>query len=354
MKLAIDCRMVGSGGIGSYISALLPHFLKQYDCLLIGQPAWLESYRNYSHCTMIPCSVPPFSVQETVFFPRNILIQINNCAAYYTPYCNIPSGITVPVFSTIHDVVFLDVPGLSSGIGTKARKWFYQRAVNKSCTIFTVSQFSADRIQYHLKTDKIPVVVTYNALPPWFQTTTGIPDSKDNTILFVGNIKQHKGLHTLLPAFKTVLERGISAKLLIVGNADNFRTGDTTIYQEMKMLPFSTVEFTGKISDSQLQVLYRKAQLLVQPSLYEGFGMPPLEALSLGTNVVLSDIPVFKEIYGNFPVTFFRAGDYNDLADKICAVYNTPAPDSVPEQYSFKKTADIIFNTINAYLGAYT
>ena len=349
MKLTIDCRMIGSGGIGSYISSLLPYFLDQYDCLLCGYPDSLEQYRKHPHCTIIPCTVSSFSIQELTFFPQNILKQINNSEVYYTPYCNIPSGITIPIFSTIHDVVFLDVPGLSSRIGTGMRKWFYQRAVNKSKVIFTVSQFSADRIRYHLGSNNVPIVVTYNALPPWFQTYKAIPDIKDNTILFVGNIKQHKGLHTLIQAFKIVLEQGVTAKLLIVGNADNFRTKDTTIHKELKMLPNNTVEFTGKISDNHLQDLYRKAQLLVQPSLYEGFGMPPLEALSLGTNVILSNIPVFQEIYRNYPVTFFEAGNIDDLANKIITVYGKPAPNTIPSTYSFQKTADIIFKTINTY-----
>ena len=127
MKLAIDCRMLGSGGIGSYLSALLPFFIKKYECFLIGYKKDLELFQTEQSVKTLLCDFPPFSVKELFAFPKEVLEQINSCGAYYTPYCNIPSGIKVPVFSTIHDVVFLDVPDLASKIGTIVRKWFYKR-----------------------------------------------------------------------------------------------------------------------------------------------------------------------------------------------------------------------------------
>lgn len=356
MKLAIDCRMLGSGGIGSYLSALLPFFTRHYECVLIGRDEEL-SRLSFPGARFVSCDVSTFSLRELLHFPRFLLDEINSCAAYYTPYCNIPGGIKVPVFSTIHDVVFLDVPGLSSCAGTVARRWFYQRAVDKSATVFTVSNFSRERIQSNLRCKRTHVVVTYNALPPWFEAAGQERLQKDRTILFVGNIKRHKGLHTLLPAFSLATRpeseggHGMDARLVIVGNAENFRTGDATILSEIDAMPAERIEFTGRISDDQLRNLYRSARILVQPSQYEGFGMPPLEALSLGTNVVLSDIPVFREIYDGFPVTFFKCGDAEDLARKIAEVWTMPPPEKLPHRYSFEETARIIFAQIDAVLG---
>ena len=76
--------------------------------------------------------------------------------------------------------------------------------------------------------------------------------------------------------------------------------------------------------------------------------MPPLEALSLGTNVVISDIPVFKEIYEGFPVTYFKTADSKDLSEKILQTYDLPSPENLPEKYSFKNTSDIIINTFRS------
>ena len=214
MKLAIDCRMLGSGGIGSYLAALLPFFVKNYECTLLGSAEQINYYANNDCQTpnayeIVECNIPTFSFKELLFFPNNILQKINACDNYYTPYCNIPKGIKIPIYSTIHDVVFLDVPGLSGTSGTIIRKWFYQKALNKSKKVFTVSDFSKSRIEYHLKAKPEQIITTYNALPPWFYKDINICIEKDNYILFVGNIKKHKGLRTLLEAFRIVIQHGI-------------------------------------------------------------------------------------------------------------------------------------------------
>ena len=336
--------MLGSGGIGSYLAALLPFFVKEYECTLFGNPSLISKYAGDGNYTTVDCNIKTFSLKELFSFPKNLLKVINSYDLYYTPYCNIPGGIKIPVFSTIHDVVFLDVPGLSGISGTLARKWFYQHAVNKSSKVFTVSNFSKERIEHHLKTKPNQIITTYNALPQWFYQDVNISVQKENYILFVGNIKKHKGLHTLLKAFKTVLAHGIQTKLMIVGNSENFRTGDDEIWEQISAFPEGSVTFTGRISDSELNEIYAKAKVLVQPSLYEGFGMPPLEALNLDTDVVLSDIPVFKEIYKDFPVTFFKCQDSEDLAQKLIQNWPNFGTNTihVPQTYSFEKTFDII------------
>lgn len=353
MKIAIDCRMIGTGGIGSYISSLLPFFTKENECLLIGKKEELEKYRTSGQTEIIPCETKTFSLKEIFFFPRNISNKINRCDIYYSPYCNIPCGIRIPVCSTIHDVVFLDIPSLAGKIGTVVRKCFYKHACRKSDIIFTVSEFSKERIEYHLKTSK-PIAVTYSAVPKWLsedEKTDKIKKiPKEDKILFVGNIKKHKGLHTLIPAFLKARNNGLNAKLVIVGNAENFRTGDKTISEKIKSLPEEYVDFTGKISDEELKTLYRKCRLLVQPSLYEGFGLPPLEALQAGTNVVLSDIPVFKEIYRNYPVTFFETENSDDLAQKIKETFSKDSPENIPELYTFERTYSIIINALKTHI----
>ena len=96
----------------------------------------------------------------------------------------------------------------------------------------------------------------------------------------------------------------------------------------------------------------KNAALLVQPSLYEGFGIPPLEAMSLGTPVLVSDIPVFKEIYADFPVTFFEAGNATDLSKRLIKLFENGIPqrvnlsDSQKTKYTYEKTANIVKKTL--------
>lgn len=346
MRLAIDCRMLGSGGIGSYLCGLLPYFLAEHRCLLIADSAQLAPFRSHPNAECCECAVPPFSLTELCFFPRDIAQNINGCGAYFTPYCNIPRGIRVPIFSTIHDIVFLDVPGLTSALGQRVRRWFYQHAINRSQTVFTVSEFSRDRIMAKLHCKK-PPVVTYNAAPAYLREPFPKPVEKNDTILFVGNIKRHKGLATLLAAYDRARAQELSATLTIVGNADNFRTGDDETTRQLTGAAERGITFTGKISDEQLKYVYAQARVLVQPSCYEGFGMPPLEAMTVGTEAIVSDIPVFREIYRDFPVTYFAEGDADDLAEKLLAITRTPASAlTVPDVYSYEKSAAIIMRCI--------
>jgi glycosyltransferase involved in cell wall biosynthesis len=347
MKIAVDCRMIGTGGIGSYISELIPFFTRRYDCLLIGTAAECQQFQNTAHTRFISCQIQPFSLAELFYFPSDCLKEINACDIYYTPYCNIPGGIRIPVCSTIHDIVFLDIPGLSSRVGTAARRFLYQRAIKRSKILFTVSNFSRERIHTHLHCT-IPIVVTYNAAPAYLAEPFKIQPEKTNTILFVGNIKKHKGLKTLLDAFTLACAAGCTARLVIVGNADNFRTGDEETVKRINSMSSERISFTGRISDETLKTLYAQAALLVQPSDYEGFGMPPLEALSVGTPVLLSDIPVFREIYHDFPVTYFASGDSRDLAEKLTQCLTGPRKIiKIPQVYSFERTASVIFQTLD-------
>lgn len=346
MKIAIDCRMIGSGGIGSYISALLPYFINRYKCVLLGNIKDLEKFENNQNVSIVECNIKTFSLKELFLFPKNILKKINECDVYYTPYCNIPSGIKIPIYSTIHDVVFLDIKGLASNFGTLIRKFFYQYAINKSKLIFTVSNFSAQQIKANLRCKK-QIVVTYNAVPDWFYEKETYPTEKQNKILFVGNIKKHKGLFVLINAFINAKKSGYTPNLVIVGNAENFRTSDNSVFSLIESAPKDSIEFTGRISDNELKELYKTSKLLVQPSFYEGFGMPPLEAMSLGTDVLISDIPVFKEIYKEFPVIFFKTGDSDDLANKLIqSEKQIEEKFDFPKIYSFEKTFNIIQNTL--------
>lgn len=106
-------------------------------------------------------------------------------------------------------------------------------------------------------------------------------------------------------------------RLKIIGEKEGFLVG-----MNEEDLHADDVIFTGKLDDDKLLYEIASAAFLVQPSLYEGFGLPPLEALYLGTQPIISDIPVFREIYSELPVIFFNMGDKNDLRDKFLNSYS--------------------------------
>lgn len=341
MKIAVDCRMSGKSGIGAFIDGILPYLKSSgHELFCFG-----GNEEN-------SCSIKTFSLREIFCFPKPLLKKINECDVYLTPYCNIPGGIKIPVYSTIHDVVFFDVKGLASPLGVFARKLFFKRAVSRSKGIFTVSYFSKSRIEKTLSCRK-PVYVVYSANPEYLNKPFGNSEKieKDNSIIFIGNIKKHKGLSCLLEALEKIYgDNEITEKpvLKIVGSQDNFRTKDETIGGRIDAMnikyPHSIV-FTGFVSDNTLQELLATSKLLIQPSLYEGFGLPPLQALTNRTNALISDIEVFKEIYRDFDVHYFKCEDSQDLYLKARELLqNMPEVKTPPDIYSFKKTAEKILD----------
>jgi glycosyltransferase involved in cell wall biosynthesis len=350
MKIILDCRHINaSGGIGVYFRGLLPFFLSsQASIILLGDENILRQFTQNNAVEITHCTIKPFSLNDTFAFPKSFLKKINSCDVYYTPYFNIPNGIKIPVYSTIHDIIFPDMPDLVSKPGLWTRMYFYKRAARLSKIIFTVSEFSKFRIKHFLG-DSLKVINASNAVKVPLQLSfNNITDKKKN-ILFIGNIKKHKGLNILLDAFLQCRKEGLNYELVIVGSQSNFRSGDKEISKRFNELKGQGVTFTGFLSDDEKWKLLSESALLVQPSLYEGFGYPPLEAMLSGTQALISDINVFKEIYSDFPVFFFRAADCRDLHDKLLEILSDKNKhsiflnDTLKNKYTFEKTFSIIF-----------
>jgi glycosyltransferase involved in cell wall biosynthesis len=348
--------MIDASGIGVYLRECLPFFLQsENEFFLLGNSTRLRCFSSNANIKIIECDIKPFSLKELFFFPIKIARQINSASLYFSPFFNIPHGVKNSVYITIHDIVFPDMPELTSKTGLVARMFFYRRAYKKAQKIFTVSEFSKSRIQHHLGKEK-PVIVTHSAIQPMFLAYRANVQNiqKTQTIVFIGNIKKHKGLDILLDAFSIARKEGLSHRLVVIGSKENFRTSDNAVLQKIDILGSEAVLFTGFISDEQLMEYLSKAALLVQPSLYEGFCLPPLEALVLGTRALISDIPVLKEIYSGYPVTFFRSGDPADLKEKMIELLFNKKPSSpvltndLLLKYTFEKTASTILREMNA------
>lgn len=350
IRIALDCRMLNCSGIGTFLKGVLPDIINSNHIfpLLIGDASLLSKYKRYNPSIRIyHTQIPPFSIEELFRFPIN---EVNKCDVFFTPNYNIPAGIRIPVFSTIHDVLFLDKPHLTSGLGYLIRKLAILWAIKKSELIFTVSDFSKSRIIANSNTSK-PIVVCYNGADNIMQNIKlASRPIKEEYYLYIGNIKPHKGLNVLLDAFNILKSNG--KKLVIVGNQDSFRTGDTHVLNRIESLTKNgDIIFTGFIPQEQLNAYLQYAYCLIQPSTYEGFGLPPLEAMQLGTPVILSDIPVFKELYSDFPVTFFSSEDYKELAKKMSLkLSRIKLSDELHKRYSYRKTASTILSTIKEYI----
>lgn len=195
--------------------------------------------------------------------------------------------------ATIHDIAFM-----------VNKKWFsvpyrilygcLTPILVRHCSkILTVSQFSKNEIVKYLHVDPAKIEVVYNAVSSELSATSSI-DSVDERftqpyLLAVSSIDPRKNFKMLVDAF---LSSGISThKLYIIG-------GKATSFGEvgLDISNSGQVEFLGFVDDALLKQAYKNASLFVYPSLYEGFGIPPIEAMSAGCPVLVSDIDVFHEV----------------------------------------------------------
>ena len=207
------------------------------------------------------------------------------------------------------------------------KKLFYRiiikRALKKSKKIITVSNFTKNDIieQFKIPADKIEV--TYEGVANLAKGSdslfiTKLDQSKvlnsysieNSFLLYVGNAYPHKNLDFLLRAFKVLYQEDQSLRLVLVGQEDYF-------YRQIKDLDFelfpnnSPVIFTGYVPDNELEILYQQALLYAFPSLYEGFGLPPLEAMAKSCPVLSSQAASMPEILGSAAMYF----DPRDQAD---------------------------------------
>ena len=343
MKIAIDCRMYNSSGIGTYLQGILPYLLAEQknNYLLLGNFNILSKYKA-KNVEIQEVNIPIFSVKELFCFPCS---KINSYDVFLIPNFNIPIGIKIPIYAFIHDVVFLDIKELTSKIGYYIRKYYLNRAVRIAKKIFTVSEFSKKRIITHFNKVK-DVIVAPCAIKK--ELVDYFPQKFSNFkefIIFVGNIKPHKGLEILVKGWRYARKKGFDKQLVIVGEKEGFKTK----LSNEDFLKDQNIIFTGRISDEELYNYMNKASILVQPSIYEGFGLPPLEALYLGTTCLLSDIEVFKELYAEFQnCFFFNKESAEDLAKKLLSLspQKIEQKDFITNHFDFKRTTQIILENI--------
>ena len=331
MKIAIDCRYLGGSGIGRVLKGILDNLdFSKNDYYLIGKEKDIKKYPNAKGYWINDTSA--FSIKGI----KKINKEVNNCDIFFSPNFIIPFNVKIKTITMLHDVIFLDMTKINSSYFEYLfKKYLLKRCMKKSYHVYTVSKFSNDRISYYFKKYSHKLSYCYNGTDEYFKTFENVPAlEKENYILYVGNIKEHKGLKTLLEAYKILKEKS-DLNLYLIGDKDSLKNSDESID---KYLNLDGIKFTGRLNDEELLNIERKAKFLIQPSLYEGFGLPPLEALYLKTKPIISNIEVFKEVFNDLDVDFFEVGNPLDLANKILTSNPVVNPNYkyMNEKFNFK------------------
>lgn len=336
MKIAIDCRYLGMSGIGRVLEGILDNLdFSSASFTLIGKEEKLKKYRN---CKIFIDETSPTSIKG--MFPS--WKEINQtCDALFIPNFIVPFSCHIKVYTIYHDLIFLDRRKVMTKnlLDFLLKRSLLKRGMKKSQHVFCISRFTLQRCQHYFPKQERKLSLCYDGISKKVieYSSSMKKREKKNQILFVGNVKPHKGLPLLLSAFQKMDKK---TRLLIVGDKDSFLTGLKIEEKE------ENVTFTGKITDEKLFELIAESKYLILPSEYEGFGMPPLEALCLNTQPILSSIPVFKEIYSGLNVKFFTSEE--DLIAKM-----KEEPDDVSDQresvlkkYPFDRQAKEIMDVI--------
>ncbi len=329
MKIGIDARLFGpeQGGLGRYIEQLILHLEKiegPHEFIIFLRKKNWDSYHPINpHFKKVLADIPWYGWREQFFLTK--MINKEHCDLVHFPHWNVPLCYRRPFIVTIHDLLLLHYPSQKastlSPLYYRLKQGLFRLVLNhaarKAKHIITVSEFSKQDIAATLRIPTEKISVTY--LAPYEtadqSNETALNEKKPKTnnlkslginrpyILYVGVAFPHKNLDSLLKAWKLFCQNHGHAYQLVLAGPNNY------FYQKLQSDSMATnVIFTGFVSDNTLAELYANAALYVFPSLYEGFGLPPLEALRHCVPVVASSASCLPEILGD-------GADYFDPLD---------------------------------------
>ena len=313
--IAIDVRMMNHSGIGTYIKALVPRILAarpQYRFTLIGDPdqiaahAWISEGRTQ----VCACTAPIYSMQEQfalrAAIPRDVTV-------YWAPHYNIPIFYRGRLMVTIHDVAHLARPQFSPGAHRRVyAKGMHSMVRRNADALICASHFTAQEYARLVSIGRAqPTIIHLGVDQRWTMVQQRSRPHPRPFFVFVGNVKPNKNLSTLVRAMALARD-SIPHDLVIIGKRDGFGTGDPETLRAGAQLG-DRVHFTGFVETGRLEQFIAFADALVMPSLYEGFGLPPLEAMAAGCPVAVSRVASLPEVCGDAAM-YFDPTDHEELA----------------------------------------
>ncbi len=342
MCIGIDARFFGAigKGLGRYTQKLIENLEKIDNVneyfIFLRKDNFEEYQPKNKNFQKVLADYRWYTFSEQTNMPR--LLNKYNLDLVHFPHFNVPLFYKKPFIITIHDLILLHFPTIR---GTTLNPLFYwlkyaaykiviRSAIKRAKKIIAVSNFTREDILKSYNVAENRIAVTYEAgdLTGEIKEIGKIGNIGGDIILkkygiikpyilYVGNAYPHKNLEALVLAFE-IFNKDNNRQMVLVGKEDYF-------YQRLKKFAESRkikdIIFAGFVPDSELDAIYKNSSLYVFPSLYEGFGLPPLEAMARGIPVASSNHPCMKEILQN-SAYYFDASRPENIAKAIGILLN--------------------------------
>lgn len=364
MRICIDARMMGAGntrGIGRFIEELMKAMLRlapQHRYILIVRSE-KHPFSQHPSVETLVADIPWYGWREQVYLPG--VFRASRADRFFVPHWNVPFlGMPKPFFVFVHDLLLFHEP-LSAKISLRhplvawskrlAHRLVVRHAVHMARSVLVptiavqqdVLSFFPERKDIQITGEGMPSILPSDAFAP-----THIPPY----LLSVGSAYPHKGLEDVLRAWPAIRFLYPDLEWWIVGEKDVFMQGFERLVEETGIVG---IRFLGRVEEGALAGLYQRALACLFPSRFEGFGLPPLEALAVGCPVVARRIPVLVEVLGEEGVIFFRDGTEDAILAAVRTLYTDPVharrqaqelAKKLEKTYRWEETARIILTAL--------
>jgi glycosyltransferase involved in cell wall biosynthesis len=307
VRIGIDARKLHDFGIGTYIRNLLRHLGRldrETEFVVFCRPEDREALSSIGeNFRPVVESSANYSIAEQLRIP--LALKREGVTLFHAPHYVLPPLVRCRSVVTIHDCIHLMFPQyLPNRMALAYARTSIGLAARRATRVMTVSESSKRDILRFVDVEPDRIDVIYNAYDERFGIEPGEDDVvrvreryqlHDEFVLYAGNVKPHKNLERLIDAFSLVRKRGLDhLKLVLIGDEISRYAALRRAVHQHQLHKY--VRFLGYLPQETLAVMYRLAGVFVFPSLYEGFGLPPLEAMASGTPVVTSNVSSLPEV----------------------------------------------------------
>ncbi|MBU0981947.1 glycosyltransferase family 4 protein [Patescibacteria group bacterium] len=335
MRIGIDARMYSTEftGIGRYVFELARNLAKvdkknEY-VLFMNKPEYDAYEPPNKRFSKVLVNAKHYSYAEQIRYP-SILRKAKLDLMHFTHF-NAPMLYRRPSLVTIHDLTLSFFPGkkMNSGFQRFSYNKVLRSILKHSKKIIAVSENTKMDLEEVAGAFPDKIEVIYEGVNENFGPR-GVKEENEgvlkkygitkNYLLYTGVWRGHKNLVNLIKAFSILhQDETFDAQLVITGADDPYYPEIKRTVKELE-LENNTI-FTGLVSEEELVALYQEARVFVFPSLYEGFGLPPLEAMRCGTPVAASKTSCIPEVCGEDNALFFDPYDPTEMADSINKIW---------------------------------